>query len=190
MIQISYCPQISYTYYAQPLSTFEDPPMCIRDHLKNRLVRFEFLLHRPAPSATRMAETVHLPGRIVAKAVLVCSGGVFALAVLPSTHRIDLDRLATTLGVEDLRIATEAEVMAIFDDCERGALPPFGRLYGLTTVVDPSLAGGSDIVFVANSRHEGVRMRFSDYEAVEAPMRGRFASMISPRRKRDRRKAG
>lgn len=164
--------------------------MCIRDYLRSRLVRFEVLLHRPAPSAARMAETVHLPGRIVAKGVLVRAGGAYVLAVLPSTHRIDLDRLGTILGVAEPRIATEPEVMAIFNDCERGALPPFGRIYGLSTIVDSSLAGGSEIVFVGNSRHEGVRMRFRDYETLESPMRGRFASMISPPHRAPHRRAG
>ena len=157
--------------------------MDIRDYLRSRAIRFEVLLHRPAPSAARMAETVHLPGRIVAKGVLVKAADSFALAVLPSTHRIEFDRLEKLLGVEGLRLATEPEVMAIFHDCERGALPPLGRLYGLTTIVDSSLAGGAEIVFVGNSRHQGVRMLFRDYEAVESPMRGRFAAMISPRRR-------
>ncbi len=164
--------------------------MCIRDFLRSRLVRFEVLLHRPAPSATRMAQTVHVSGRTVAKGVLVRAGASYALAVVPATHRVDLDRFAAILGVEDIRIATEAEVMTVFHDCERGALPPFGRLYGLSTFVDASLAGGPEIVFVGNSRHEGVRMRYPDYEALEAPIRGRFASMICPKRRVAQRKAG
>src|SRR5947209_6428716 len=112
------------------MDTREPAAMCIRNYLQNRHVRFEVLLHRPAPSATQQAATVQYPGRIVAKGVLVRAGKTFVLAVLPSTHRIDPDRLAATLGVDDVRIATEAEVMAIYHDCERGALPPFGRLYG------------------------------------------------------------
>jgi Ala-tRNA(Pro) deacylase len=164
--------------------------MSIRDYLRDRLVRFEVLLHRPAPSAARMAETVHVPGRTVAKGVLVQAGGSYALAVLPATHKIDLDRLRVILGVTELRVATETEVMGIFRDCERGALPPFGKLYGLSTIVDSSLAGSADIVFVGNTRHEGVRMRFRDYETVETPMRGRFASMISPRQRPAHRRAG
>jgi Ala-tRNA(Pro) deacylase len=137
-----------------------------------------------------MAESVHVPGRTVAKGVLIRAGGSFVLAVLPATHRVELDRLGAILGVDNARIATEAEVMSIFHDCERGALPPFGRLYGLSTLVDASLDGGTQIVFVANSRHEGVRMQFHDYEAIETPMRGRFASMVCPKRVTTDRKAG
>ena len=164
--------------------------MCIRDFLLARSVRFEVLLHPPSPSAAHLAGSVHVPGRSVAKAVLVRAGAAYALAVLPATHRIDTARLAEALGVDQLRIATEAEVVQIFADCEPGALPPFGRLYGLTTIVDASLAGGSEIVFVGNTRHEGVRMRFKDYEAIETPMRGRFASAITPRRMKKHRIAG
>ena len=115
--------------------------MSIRDFLQARSVRFEVLLHAPSHSAAHLAGSVHVPGRSVAKAVLVRAGDAFALAVLPATHRVDPDRLAEILRVSTLRIATEAEVEAVFADCEPGALPPFGRLYGLTTVLDAQPLG-------------------------------------------------
>ncbi len=164
--------------------------MLIRDFLQARSVRFEVLLHAPSPSAAHLAGSVHVPGRSVAKSVLVKAGETFALAVLPATHRIDTVRLAEVLGVEGLRIATEVEVETIFADCEPGALPPFGRPYGLSTVLDASLSAGAEIVFVGNTRHEGVRMRFKDYERIEAPMKARFAFPIDARRAKNRRKAG
>lgn len=163
--------------------------MCIRDYLQGQMVRFEILLHRPAPSAAHLAGSLHVPGRSVAKAVLVKAGDAFALAVLPATHRVDTSRLAGVLRVDPLRIATGAEVESVFSDCEPGALPPFGRLYGLTTVVDASLSGGPEVAFMGNTRHEGVRMRYKDYEAVESPIRARFATPIDPPRARSR-KAG
>lgn len=165
--------------------------MCIRAYLQSRHVRFETMLHPPAPSSTKLAQVIHVSGRRVAKGVLVRSGDTFVLAVLPATSRIDLDRLAQVLGVRQVQIATEDEVERVFGDCERGALPPFGRLYGLTTLVDTSLSGSSEITFVGNSRHEGVRMRYRDYEAVEAPVRARFALTTAPRRRRvSHRRAG
>jgi Ala-tRNA(Pro) deacylase len=177
-------------YYQEIAQLVEVAPMCIRDFLQARSVRFEVLLHAPAHSATHLAGSVHVPGRSVAKAVLVKADGLFALAVLPSTHRIDPERLAEVLGVASLRIATETEVEAVFNDCEPGALPPFGRLYGLQTVLDASLSGGSEIVFVGNTRHEGVRMKFKDYEILETPIKARFASPIASKRVKTRRKAG
>jgi Ala-tRNA(Pro) deacylase len=165
--------------------------MAIRDHLLSRRIPYEVVLHRPAPCASRLAECLHVPGRTVAKAVLLRAGGGYLLAVLPSTHRIDLSRLTEALGLEGLRLATEEEAVRIFHDCERGAIPPFGRLYGLTTLVDPSLAGSSVILIEGNMRHEVLRIRFRDFEAVEEPVRVRFAAEVAPRQRRlTRRRAG
>ncbi len=157
--------------------------MSIREYLRDRNVPFVAFLHRPSPSATRRARNLHVSGHRVAKAVLVRAGLGYVLAVLPATHRVDLGRLAEVLGHDDLGIATEDEVEQIFADCELGALPPFGRIYGLTTVVDLSLATRGEIVVEGNTRHEGLRLRYRDYEAIEAPVRGRFASAIALRRR-------
>jgi Ala-tRNA(Pro) deacylase len=158
--------------------------MSIRDFLTSREVWFETLLHCPAPSASRRAQTAHVPGRQVAKGVLVRAGGGYVLAVLPSTTRIDTERLSEALGGLPVALATEDEVEQVFGDCERGALPPFGRLYGVRTVVDASLAAGAEIVCVGNTRHEGLRLRYQDYEAVESPFRAHFATAAGPDRPR------
>ena len=158
--------------------------MGIGEYLRSQHVPFEAFLHAPAPSATRRAQSVHVAGQRVAKGVLVQSGTGYVLAVLPATHRIDLAKLAGILGTTAVQIAGEDEVERVFHDCERGALPPFGRLYGLPTVVDASLSGGAQIVIEGNARHEGLRLRYRDYEAVESPTRARFAEPITPRRKR------
>ena len=164
--------------------------MCIRDFLQSRHVWFETLLHCPAPSATKRAKIIHVSGRRVAKGVLIKAAGGDVLVVLPATHRVDLERLAGVLGEKEIRIATEDEVERVFADCERGALPPFGRLYGLKTVVDVSLGGSGEFVFLANARHEGMRMRYRDYEAIEAPIRARIALVATPRPPLSDRRAG
>lgn len=158
--------------------------MSIREFLQGRRVWFETLLHTPAPTATKLARAIHVPGRCVAKSVLIKSDDNYVLAVLPATSRINLERLGQVIGGHVVRLATEDEAELVFGDCERGALPPFGRLYGLTTLVDASLSGGSEIVFVGNARHEGVRMRYRDYEALESPVRARFAQQTETRRRR------
>ena len=149
--------------------------MCIREVLQSRQVCFEWFLHRPVPGATRFAQSIHEPGRRVAKGVLVRAGDSYVLAVLPATTRIDPAKLAEILNAAELRIATEDEVGRIFRDCERGALPPFGHVYGLPTVVDEGLAEGERIVCVGNQRHEALRLSFADYLAIEHPLVSRFA---------------
>lgn len=165
--------------------------MTIRDFLRNRHIVHEAILHSPSPSAAHFAQSIHVTGGRVAKSVLVRAGTSYILAVLPATHRIDLTRLGAILHTTGLEIASEDEVATIFTDCERGAVPPFGSLYHLPTVVDASLSGGNEIVIEGNTRHEGLRLRYRDFEAIENPVRGRFAEPIAPRRRRaSHRRAG
>src|SRR5438552_623318 len=121
--------------------------MNIDEFLCSQQVPFERLRHRPVYSANRVAQVLHVPGKEVAKTVLLRAGGGYALAVLPATHRVDLDRVRVDLGEEQVEMATEEEMDRLFPDCERGALPPFGSLYSLPTVVDEALAADEQIVF-------------------------------------------
>jgi Ala-tRNA(Pro) deacylase len=156
--------------------------MYIFDFLRNRGVWHEVLLYRPASSAARRAASAHVPGQKVAKAVLVKAGDSFVLAVLPSTFWIDLTRLSVIVGmpVALLRLATPAELMATFPDCEPGVVPPFGRLYGLRTFVDPGLAAFDQIIIGANTRHEGLRMQYVDFRALEEPVLASFSQPLRP----------
>jgi Ala-tRNA(Pro) deacylase len=154
------------------------------DFLRSRRVWFEAVLHSPASSSTKRAHSVHVPGRRVAKTVLVKAGDRFVLAVLPSTSRIDLERLGAILGssAAEVRLATTDELIGLFTDCEPGVVPPFGRLYDIDTVFESSLAEVDEMVFGGNMRHEGLRMRSSDYIAIETPLIGSFAAPIAPQR--------
>ena len=151
--------------------------MYIVDFLQSRGIGFETLLHRPAFSATRRARNMRVTGREVAKTVLVNCGEEFVLAVLPATSRIDLcgsePRSTSTQSRSGSRSTPRS--LTIFHDCEPGTIPPFGRLYGLKTVIDVGLIGVGRVVFTGNTRHEGLRMQFRDYEALEEPIRADFA---------------
>lgn len=152
--------------------------MYVHDFLRSHGVWFETLLHRPASSSTKRAESVHVPGRRVAKTVLVKAGDRFIVAVLPSTSRIDLARLGEVVGAPpaQIRLATVDELFDIFPDCEPGVVPAFGRLYGIKTVVDSALADSPEIVVGANTRHEGMRIRFHDFQDLEEPVRASFTA--------------
>ena len=118
------------------------------------------------------------------------------LAVLPATSRVDLDGLGAALRAVpgSLRLATPEEIGRIFANCEPGAIPAFGRLYGLRTAVDASLADAGVIVFGTNLRHLGLRMQFRDYERLEEPLRAEFGQPITfgpaPTSPQRRRRAG
>jgi Ala-tRNA(Pro) deacylase len=154
--------------------------MYIHDFLRSRGVWFETLLYQPASSSAKRARNARITGRRVAKAVLVRAGDSFVLAVLPASCTIDLDRLSQVVGspTADIRLATSEEVLAVFPDCEPGVVPPFGRLYGLSTVVDSGFSEIGDIVVSANTRHEGLWMHFRDFAAIEGPEQASFSRPI------------
>jgi Ala-tRNA(Pro) deacylase len=152
--------------------------MNLDDFLNSRRVPFEHLHHRPAYAANRMAQALHVPGRDVAKTVLLRTEHGYVVAVLPATHHVDLAEVRRELGVERVEMASEAEMDRLFPDCERGAVPPFGSLYHLETLVDESLTADERIVFDAQSHEDAIRMTYRDYESLEHPRKGHFAHHI------------
>jgi Ala-tRNA(Pro) deacylase len=160
--------------------------MYVTEYLESRRVPFKPLLHTPAFAATRRAGGMHVPGGRVAKAVLVRVGESFAIAVLASTRRIDLELLSEAAGCPpaDTRLATDRELEDVFSDCELGVVPPFGQLYGLRTFVDSDLAADGELITSGNMRHEGVRIQYQDFEAVTAPVRASFSHAVAARQPR------
>jgi Ala-tRNA(Pro) deacylase len=153
--------------------------MRLDEFLNQQKVSFERLHHRPAYTANRIAQTLHVKGKEMAKTVLLRSSPGYVLAVLPASHRVDLERVREDLGDhQQVALAAEEEIDQIFPDCERGAMPPFGSLYDLTTLVDDSLAEDDDIVFEGQDHEEAIRMRCHDYLAVEHPRIGHFAAQL------------
>src|SRR5262245_26428266 len=131
--------------------------MRLDEFLNNQHIAFRRLPHRPAYTANRVAQTLHVPGKEMAKTVLLRTDQGYVLAVLPSTHQVDLDRVRDDLGASWVGLASESEMEQLFPDCERGAMPPFGSLYRLTTIADESLAEDDEIVFEGQSHEEAIR---------------------------------
>jgi Ala-tRNA(Pro) deacylase len=154
-------------------------PLFLADHR----VAFERLYHAPAYTAQRRAKYLCVPGRQVVKSVLLRAPAGYLLAVLPADARVDLAALGQALGCL-VRLAKEEEIPGLFRDCEWGALPPFGSLYGLVTVLEASLDPEATIVFEGHSHGEAIRMRCRDYERLERPRRLSFACRPQARQPR------
>lgn len=146
--------------------------MKLADFLQEQHVNFRRIPHREAYGAQRLAETLHVSGREVAKTVLLRANGGYAyiVAVLPADHSIDFDRTSKILGGSKIDLASEIEISQHCPDCEMGVLPPFGSQYGMQTIVDESLAKDEEIVFEGNTHHEAIRMKFDDYRHLEEPL--------------------
>jgi len=130
--------------------------------------------HPKAFTAQAVAAVMHVPGKEVAKSVVLAAGEQTILAVLPASFHVDLMRLSSLLGRE-VHLVSEADFISRFPDCEPGAMPPFGKIYGMPVFVDRSLAADKEIVFNAGSRREAVRMRYADFELLTNPTVAQFA---------------
>jgi len=144
--------------------------MFVSQFLADQHVTFETLVHPPAFTAQKRARFLHIPGRHVVKGVVLLTGRGPVLAVLAAPRHVDLVKVARALETE-VRLASEAELIELFSDCERGALTPFGRHYGLITLLDAAIAPDDLIVFEAQSHGLAIRMRCRDYERLEQPRR-------------------
>ncbi len=148
--------------------------MRIAAFLAEARVSCEFLLHPPAFTAQKRAKYLHVSGGRVGKCVLLRAASGWLLAVLAATQRVDLKALAEVVG-GPVRLATGRELAEVFRDCEWARAPPFGRLYGLATLLDDSISPDTLLVFETHSHMEAVRIRCDDYERLERPRRLRFA---------------
>ena len=147
----------------------------LQRYLNTEGVAFRATVHRTAYTAQQVAQVEHLPGKVVAKVVVATGEKGPCLLVLPATHRIDLERAAAALGAVSLRLATEAEFAPLFPDCEAGAMPPFGNLYGLPVYVDESLTSDPEITFPAGTHQLSLTVAFADFARLAQPAPVSFA---------------
>jgi Ala-tRNA(Pro) deacylase len=131
------------------------------------------LPHAEAFTAAEVAAASHLPGREVAKVVVLSDkGGSYLMVALPAPTWLDIEALTLATGRQGLRLAAETEFARLFPDCDAGAMPPFGGLYGMPLYVDACLRRSPEIVFQAGNHHEVVVMPYAEYERLAQPVVG------------------
>lgn len=135
------------------------------DHGKKYVV----VKHSPAFTAQEVAASAHIPGKEMIKTVMVKVDGDMKMVVLPSTHDVDFDAIKSSLGTDDVELATESEFEDMFPDCEVGAMPPFGNFYDLETLVAEVLTEDEEIAFNAGTHKELVKMNYADFEELVDP---------------------
>jgi len=143
--------------------------MKVFDYLDESNAAYSVSEHRPVFSAQVMAAEEHESGRYVAKPVIVKSKGRYIMCVLAAPHKVAYDKLGRYLGTKDVSLADEEEVRHLFPDCEEGAEPPFGGLYGLRTIVDTALKDDDHILFQAGTHDRAIHMKTADYLSLAAP---------------------
>ncbi len=141
----------------------------LKAYLDENQVSYTTITHTPAFTAQEIAHSAHVPGNELAKTVMVKLDGKIVEAVLPASQQVDLESLKTVAGVEKAELATEAEFDGYFPDCEVGAMPPCGNIYGMEVYVSPSLTTDRQIMFNAGSHSELICMLYKDYENLVHP---------------------
>jgi len=144
--------------------------------LDNRGVKYQIMSHAEAYTAQETAAHAHVPGKELAKVVMIKLDGKICMAVLPATHKVDLKQLAEESGAKKAELAAEEEFRDKFPDCEVGAMPPFGNLYGFDVYVAAALAADEEIAFSAGSHYELMKLSFSDFERIVRPRILKFAA--------------
>jgi Ala-tRNA(Pro) deacylase len=141
----------------------------LQEFLDRNQVKYISIKHSPAFTAQEIAASAHIPGQEVAKTVVVKLDGELALVVLPAPEMVRMEHLKAETGAKQAELASEEEFRDRFPDCEVGAMPPFGNLYGMDTYVEKSLTGDQEIAFNGGTHTELVKMAFSDYRSLAQP---------------------
>jgi len=141
----------------------------LEDYLHENGVTFRTTSHERAFTAQEVAAKAHISGRAVAKSVMVMLDEQLVMMVLPATERLHLGRLRQATGASEARLASEWEFMHRFPECETGAMPPFGNLYGLRVLVADSLAEDESIAFNAGNHTDLMIMAYGDFQRLVRP---------------------
>lgn len=118
----------------------------LQDYIEREGIAYDTVPHHRTATTSQSAQAAHIPGSRLAKTVVVHHEMGYVLAVVPSTHRIELSTLQDVVD-RRLGLASEEEVCALFSDCDEGAAPPVGMAYNVPVILDESLGRVSDVYF-------------------------------------------
>jgi Ala-tRNA(Pro) deacylase len=145
------------------------PTAQIKKFLDSNNVKYLTIKHSPSYTAQEIAATAHISGKSMAKTVIVKLDGTMAMVVEPANHKVNFDHLKKICKANDVALASESEFQNRFPECELGAMPPFGNLYGMDVYIVDSLTYDDEILFNAGSHSELIKMSYKDFERLVSP---------------------
>ena len=151
----------------------------LKDYLDEQNIKYISIIHSQAYTAQETAQSAHIPGREMAKTVIVKINDKMAMVVLPASEKVDLDLVKGATHAESVQLADEREFEKLFSNCEIGAMPPFGNLYGMPVYVEESLGENENIAFNAGSHTELIKLSFNDFERLVHPKRLRASTIYT-----------
>ena len=145
------------------------PVKKLKNFLDEKKIKYVLVTHSPAYTAQEIAATAHIRGKQVAKTVMFIADGKIAMAVVPAVCKVDFDLLKKAAGAKKVELASEEQFKDMFPDCDVGAMPPFGNLYGMAVYADKKLEEDKEIAFNAGNHTELIRLAYSDYIKLVKP---------------------
>ena len=142
----------------------------LKEHLAGTGVDYEVVKHPRTYSSSTTAQAAHVSGEHLAKSVVLHDEEGYFLAVVPSTHRVELHTIHD-LTKRQLNLASEGEIATLFADCDVGAVPPLGAAYGIEVVLDESLSDLPDVYFEAGDHESLIRVSGKGFAALAAECR-------------------
>jgi Ala-tRNA(Pro) deacylase len=153
------------------------PARSLMEFLDANHVKYTTITHSTAYTSQEIAAITHIRGQELAKTVIVKVDGKMAMAVLPAAYQVNLSALRAVVGANSLSLATEAEFRGLFPECETGAMPPFGNIYGMPVFVEESLTRDREIAFNAGTHKELIQLAYEDFARLVHPKILRFSSV-------------
>jgi Ala-tRNA(Pro) deacylase len=141
----------------------------LKKFLDDNNIKYISIKHSSAYTSQEIAASAHIPGKEIAKTVIIKIDGKMAMAVIPGSYKADLHLLRDMLEVNNVRLASEYEFVDKFPGCEIGAMPPFGNLFDMEVFVAGSLAEDEEIAFNAGSHTELIKLAYKDFERLVHP---------------------
>jgi Ala-tRNA(Pro) deacylase len=148
----------------------------LKEYLDKHNIKYVAISHSPAYTAQGIAALTHIPGKELAKTVIIKLDGKLVMAVLPASFHVDLELLKKATRAKTVELASEDEFKDQFPECETGAMPPFGNVYGIDVLADESLARDREIAFNAGSHRELIRLGWEDFEKLVEPRIIKFST--------------
>ncbi|NQV48420.1 MAG: YbaK/EbsC family protein [Rhodospirillaceae bacterium] len=139
----------------------------LKEYLKDCDIAFDVIEHDYEATSLNTANSAHIAGDCLAKGVLLRDDKSYTVAVLPSTHMIDLDKMRLCFD-RNFELASEGEINVLFEDCDPGAVPPVGGAYGMKVLMDDALAGQPEIYFEAGDHRTLVHIKDQEFEKLMA----------------------
>ena len=152
------------------------PARKLKQFLDSHNIKYVSIKHSEAYTAQEIAASAHIPGKELAKTVIVKIDGNMAMAVLPAGYKVEFELLQEAAKANKVELASEEEFKDVFPDCEIGAMPPFGNLYGLEVFVAKTLAEDNEIAFNAGSHIELIKLAYKDFENLVNPKVLKFSA--------------